>query len=179
MTSSADVPMTLIGYSWGAWLGFLFASKYPELLSKLILVSAGVIESKYNPDLMNTRLKRLNQHDRKEAKRLFSIIQSDSSNNKVLSQFGKLMTIADSSCYCPSDVESVIVNMSTHQAIWAEATRLRNSNEFMNCASKITTPVVAIHGDYDPHPVDGVKKPLSELLPNLKMIILTNCGHTP
>ncbi|ASB50265.1 alpha/beta fold hydrolase [Alkalitalea saponilacus] len=41
ITLCADLPITLIGHSWGAWLGFLFASKYPDLVKKLILISAG------------------------------------------------------------------------------------------------------------------------------------------
>jgi pimeloyl-ACP methyl ester carboxylesterase len=44
ITLYADLPITLIGYSWGAWLGFLFASRYPDLLKKLILVSAGPLK---------------------------------------------------------------------------------------------------------------------------------------
>lgn len=32
LTFSADVPVILIGYSWGAWLGFLFASRFPNLV---------------------------------------------------------------------------------------------------------------------------------------------------
>jgi pimeloyl-ACP methyl ester carboxylesterase len=39
--------------------------------------------------------------------------------------------------------------------------------------------VVAIHGDYDPHPFQGVKKPLSGILKDFRFILLKNCGHTP
>jgi pimeloyl-ACP methyl ester carboxylesterase len=39
--------------------------------------------------------------------------------------------------------------------------------------------VVAIHGDYDPHPAEGVQKPLSAILENFRFILLKNCGHKP
>jgi pimeloyl-ACP methyl ester carboxylesterase len=179
LTLYADLPAILIGYSWGAWLGFLFASRYPNLLKKLILISSGAFESKYNKDLMNIRLNRLNQQDRKEAERLISIINSDNSDNETLRSFGILMSIADSFDYLPLSNDSVDLNLTIYQSVWTEASRLRDTYELINCADKIECPVVAIHGDYDPHPIDGVEKPLSNKLNDFKMIRIEKCGHTP
>jgi len=39
--------------------------------------------------------------------------------------------------------------------------------------------VVAIHGDYDPHPPEGVKRPLAKVLRDFQFILLKNCGHLP
>ena len=39
--------------------------------------------------------------------------------------------------------------------------------------------MVAIHGDYDSHPAEGVEKPLSAILNDFRFIILGNCGHKP
>jgi pimeloyl-ACP methyl ester carboxylesterase len=39
--------------------------------------------------------------------------------------------------------------------------------------------VVAIHGDFDPHPAEGVKEPLAKAIENFRFILLKNCGHTP
>jgi pimeloyl-ACP methyl ester carboxylesterase len=179
VTLYADLPVTLIGFSWGAWLGFLFASRYPDLLKKLILVSAAAFENEYNIDLTHTRLNRLNQHYRLEAERLISIINLGKSDNDILKKFGKLMSIADSYDYMPSDNDSVDFNIVIYQAVWADASKLRDTKALINCANLITIPVVAIHGDYDTHPVEGVEKPLSERIPDFKMITIKNCGHTP
>lgn len=35
------------------------------------------------------------------------------------------------------------------------------------------------HGDYDPHPSEGVRKPLSAVLSEFRFVLLENCGHTP
>jgi pimeloyl-ACP methyl ester carboxylesterase len=179
LTSSADLPVILIGYSWGAWLGFLFASRYPVLLKKLILISSGAFESKYNNDLISIRLNRLSQQDRKEAARLISIINSDNSDDDTLKRFGKLMSIADSCDYISADNDNVNLDLAIYKSVWEEASRLRETNELINCAEKIKCPVVAIHGDYDSHPIDGVEKPLSAKLSNFKMIRIKKCGHTP
>jgi pimeloyl-ACP methyl ester carboxylesterase len=39
--------------------------------------------------------------------------------------------------------------------------------------------VVAIHGDYDPHPFEGVQQPLSLVISDFRFILLKNCGHYP
>src|ERR1051326_1805009 len=36
-----DLPITLVGYSWGAMLSYIFTSRYPSFVKKLILVSSG------------------------------------------------------------------------------------------------------------------------------------------
>ena len=46
-----DMPITLIGHSWGAWLVVFVAARYPQLVKKLILVSSGPNE---NSDSLNT-----------------------------------------------------------------------------------------------------------------------------
>lgn len=179
LTLSADTPLTLIGYSWGAWLGILFAARYPDLVRKLILIGSGAFEEKYNKNLMNIRLDRLNQHDRKEAKRLISIIGSANSDNETLRNFGRLMSIADSFDYIPGNNDSIDIDMQVYQSVWAEASELRKTEGLINCADKIECPVVAFHGDYDPHPLEGVEKPLSARLNKFKMVRIEKCGHIP
>ena len=39
--------------------------------------------------------------------------------------------------------------------------------------------MVAIHGDYDPHPWSGVTEPLTRVLKDFRFILLENCGHYP
>ncbi len=179
LTESADVPVILVGHSWGVWLGFLFACRYPKFVSKLILIGAGAFESKYNQDLMDIRLSRLSAQDRKEAERLISEIESGSCNNEVMKAFGHLMTMADSYDYDENVQDTVVLDMEVYQSVWAEASKLRDSNELVRCADGIRCPVVAIHGEYDSHPADGVEKPLSERLSDFKMIRLEKCGHVP
>ena len=179
LISSAELPVILIGYSWGAWLGFLFASRYPDLLKKLILIASGAFDSEYNHDLMNIRLNRLTPQNKKEAERLILLLNSGNPDNEILRHFGKLMTIADSYGSLPEDDDSVKIDMSIYRPVWAEASRLRDTNELLNCADRISCPVVAIHGIYDSHPIAGVEKPLSAKLDDFRMIGIEKCGHTP
>ncbi len=55
LMSHAALPAVLIGHSWGAWLSYLFASKYPQMVSKIILIGCGAFESKYLSKMNSTR----------------------------------------------------------------------------------------------------------------------------
>ena len=39
--------------------------------------------------------------------------------------------------------------------------------------------VAAIHDDYDPHPLAGVREPLSANLMGFRIIEIKQCGHKP
>ena len=53
----------------------------------------------------------------------------------------------------------------------------RKSGNLLQLGKQIICPVVAIHGDYDPHPAEGVKDPLSRILKNFRLVTLKDCGR--
>jgi pimeloyl-ACP methyl ester carboxylesterase len=46
LENEGGLPVTLIGFSWGAWLSFIVAARYPTIIKKLILVGSGPYEEK-------------------------------------------------------------------------------------------------------------------------------------
>ncbi|MGB9939451.1 alpha/beta fold hydrolase [Methanosarcina sp.] len=63
--------------------------------------------------------------------------------------------------------------------MWEEASELRSCGKLLELGKEICCPVVAIHGDYDPHPFEGVKEPLFRNLKDFRFILLEKCGHRP
>jgi pimeloyl-ACP methyl ester carboxylesterase len=49
----------------------------------------------------------------------------------------------------------------------------------LECAKRIKCPVVAIHGDFDSHPVEGVVRPLEGKVTSFRWYVIENCGHYP
>ena len=47
LEESGDIPVTLIGSSWGAMLSFIFTARFPAFTKKLVLIGSGVFEEKY------------------------------------------------------------------------------------------------------------------------------------
>ena len=67
LEKNGDLPVTLIGFSWGAMLCFIFTAQYPLFVKKLILIGSGAYEEKYAADITKTRLSRLSEEERVEA----------------------------------------------------------------------------------------------------------------
>jgi len=181
LENNADFPVTLIGFSWGAWLSFIFATKYPAFAKKLILIGSGPFEEKYASTIQQTRLSRLSEEERTQVESLLEILDNPSAGDKktALARFGALFSKADA--YDPILQESDVTDcdVGAFQGVWREASELRKSGKLLELAGRIKCPVAAIHGDYDPHPAEGVNKPLSATLKNFRFILLENCGHKP
>ncbi|UCH52037.1 MAG: alpha/beta hydrolase [Chloroflexota bacterium] len=175
------IPIILVGFSWGAWLSFIFAAQYPALVRELILVGSGGFEEKYAVNIMETRLSRLSEKERAEVLLLMEDLENvDIADKNVrLARFGELIFKADS--YNPStyNSEGLECQYDIYQSVWEQAAELRSSGKLLELGSKIQCPVVAIHGDYDPHPSEGVKDPLSHTLKDFRFILLEKCGHHP
>ncbi len=162
-------PVTLVGFSWGAMLGFIVSARLPALVKKLIMVSSGPFTEKYAANLMPTRSSRLSTNEKEELLSLMESLDNPFTEDKdrIFARFGALMSRADSFKPFPHDNDILEFQYDIYQKIWAEARKMRMTGELLNLGKRIRCPVVAIHGDYDPHPADGVKVPLTGVLKDL------------
>ncbi len=173
----ADLPVVLVGHSWGAWLVFIVAARYPALAAEVVLVGSGPLEERYAAGILKTRLSRVEEHDRAEARALLENLQ-DGGTEADLARLGELLSTADDFDPLPGDEECEF-RPDIFRQVWGEAERLRRSGDLLEIAGTIRCPVVAIHGDYDPHPAEGVTEPLCRVLADFRFILLEECGHTP
>ena len=181
LEENGSLPMTLIGHSWGAWLIFILTAQYSSLAKKLILIGSCPFEEKYTSRLMETRLSRLNEEEEKEVLSLMEVLNSSETENDstTMTKLGKLMNKTDTYDPLPDNSETLDCQQEVFQKVWPEANELRKSGKLLELGKQIICPVVAIHGEYDPHPAEGVKGPLSDTLRDFRFIALENCGHEP
>lgn len=177
----AGLPVALVGFSWGAWLAWIFAAEYPGLVSRLVLVSSGPFTSDYAAAILPARLARLNASERAEAEALLEAISNPGSpaDDATLARVGALFERADAYDPLPGAQNPVEVNLKIYNGVWPAAVELRRSGKLLALADHIHCPVVAIHGEDDPHPVEGVAAPLAPLLANFTLLSLPHCGHHP
>ncbi len=175
------LPVTLIGFSWGAMLSFIFAARHPSFVGRLVLIGSGPYEERYAAGIMDTRLGRLDDDQRKEALSLMAALDDPAVGDKdtSLARLGELMSRADSYDPLPHDSEILECRYDIYRSVWQQLAELRSSGKLLGLGKKIRCPVVAIHGDYDPHPSAGVKAPLSRVLEDFRFILLEECGHCP
>ncbi len=176
-----QLPMMLIGHSWGAWLGLIFAARHPSYVKKLILVGSGPLEEKYTPKIAETRVRRLDGEEKRKLLALESALNDPGVKDKdtVFARFGELMARVDSYDPLPGEEEKIEFREDINRSVWREAAQLRRSGELLRIAMQVQCPVVAIHGDYDPHPAEGVEIPLKKAAKGFRFILLEDCGHEP
>ena len=97
LEENGDIPLTLIGFSWGAWLSFIVAAKYPAIVKKLILIGSGGFEEKYAVRTQETRLNRLSENERTEFKSLIRILgdPAEAGKDESLARLGELVSKVD------------------------------------------------------------------------------------
>jgi pimeloyl-ACP methyl ester carboxylesterase len=187
LQENTDLSVVLVGFSWGAWLSFIVAARYPALIKKLILVGSGPYEHHYVDRITETRMGRLTEDERAEYHSIIQNLGDPTSTGKAenFARLGQLAAKTDR--YDPLDVEFKKPEIDTStdgggnqfHAVLKEAQEMRKSGALLVLADQIQCPVVALHGDYDPHPAEGVQEPLSARIKDFSFISLEHCGHKP
>jgi pimeloyl-ACP methyl ester carboxylesterase len=181
LEETGEAPVVLIGHSWGAMLGFIFTARNPALIRKLILVSSAVFEEEYAAGITMTRLSRLTAEERSAVQALSRSLAGTAGEdrNETFRQIGEYIFKADSFDPLPYEDPVIEYQYDVFESVWTEAEELRGSGGLLALAENIQCPVAAIHGDYDPHPAEGVSRPLSRVLDDFEFILLERCGHRP
>jgi len=184
LESECSGPAVLAGFSWGAWLSLILAARYPALVKKLVLISSGPFEEKYAHSVSERRFARLSAAGRAEAGELLKLLEDPRASGRS-GAFKRLEEIlSGTDAYDPEPVKrgmagNLIMDVDIFQKVWKDAAEFRRGGGLIECAARVKCPVTAIHGDYDPHPADGVRVPLNAAVKDFKFILLKECGHRP
>ena len=181
ISRNAEIPVVLAGHSWGAWLSLLYAARFNEKVKKLILLSSGPFDPGYAVDIINIRVQRLSDENKK---RLFRLIErlnepDEKNKNELFRKVGELIYMADSFDPVPRKNPDIKYDYDMYLRVWNESQALREAGGLLNAVTRINCPVVAIHGDYDPHPAEGVNEPFAAHLKDFQFHLIRNCGHHP
>jgi pimeloyl-ACP methyl ester carboxylesterase len=177
---NADVPVTIIGHSYGAWFATLFADKYPLDIRKLILVSSGPFKNENAKNIMDTRFERLSEEERENARNYMDIIfnKKEGDKKEALTKFGTLMTKTDS-YELIEEKPKTKVDFDLFDTLSKEISDLRYDEKLLDSLEKVEIPIVFIQGNYDPHPADKLKETVEKHGNNTKFYLLKKCGHYP
>ncbi len=177
--NDGDDPIYLIGHSWGAWLTLLFSAEYPKIVEKTIIIGSGPLEDEYASEVTKNRRERLDTQELREFEGLMRELSRNDDSKGLDERFKELLTKTD--YYDPIEHENDFIEFKpkVYKKVWTEAESLRREGKLMERIKGIKNRVVAIHGDHDPHPYEGVKEPLSRALDDSEFMLLERCGHYP
>ncbi len=97
----------------------------------------------------------------------------------LMNEMGRIYTKADAYDPLTLDTEGLDAQYEILVRVWSDAETLRASGELLALGKHIACPVLALHGDYDPHPAAGVREPLSSVVRDFRFVLLAHCGHLP
>ena len=163
-------------------LALFLASRYPKLVNKLILVGSAVFDATNSAKIEAVRLERLDDkaHSRLDEIKAALFNAGPKERGELFAEWGSLFSGTDK--YDPIDAqdETLEVQHNIFQKVWPEFMELRDTpGHLKNEFSKIKIPTVVIHGDYDPHPIEGIKLFLVECISDIRFHLLAKCGHYP
>ncbi len=182
LTTSADIPVTLIGSSWGAVLALFLAARTPHLVRKLILIGSAVYDAENSSRIEGIRMGRLDDGRRKRYAEIMTEIETASAKDRqrLMSEWGEMLF--DTDVYDPTTVNLEIIEIQNDifAGVWSDFVALRDRPGYlMGEFLKIKAPTVVIHGNYDPHPIEGIRPFLENCLPHVRFYLLPRCGHYP
>ena len=176
-----DLPAIIIGWSHGSGLSCLLASRYPGIVRKLIVIGTTPFDEKYQAEITRNRLLRLSEEERAEFLSLAEIIQNSANEDRsvTMPRLFQLVSRTESYASLPYKDEVLEYQPDIMISIGQEWRRLLDSSELMKIIPDIKCPVVAIHGDYDVNPAEGVREQFSKVIKDFRFILLEKCGHYP
>jgi len=180
LAENADFPVTLIGSSWGAVLALLTAARNNIEFGKLVLIGSAVFDAECSARIGDIRKGRLNEKQRRRLDEIKSRINDSEVNGRIAEVWGELSFYTDTYDPITDDLEVIEVQYDLSARVWSEFKALRDRPGYLKSEfSKINIPTVVIHGDYDPHPIEGIRPFLESCLKNIRFYILPKCGHYP
>jgi pimeloyl-ACP methyl ester carboxylesterase len=182
LTPAVRWPVVLVGHSWGAVLGYLFAAQHPELVERLVLVASAPFDERSGAATLATRRSRLTDEERRDADAARGILEdpmaSEPERRAAMARVDELFTRADAWDPVTLDVGALEDLSDVYAGVWTAVRALRASGELLALGARIRCPVLAIHGDHDPHPADGVRL-LDSVVADFRFVVLERCGHLP
>src|SRR5262245_48496373 len=90
-------PVVVLGFSWGAWLSYIVAARYPALVRKLLLVASGPFDERYVAQLDKTRAQRLTAQAQAEWQAVSTALRDPGTEDKdaLLARLGVLASMTD------------------------------------------------------------------------------------
>jgi len=155
------------GHSWGGGWLIDFASRYPKRVSKLILIDSSGLNQREHlvwefmkmPVVGEFVFKLINAYAIRKG-------LEDSFHNKIL--------------VTPDMVFHIQNPLQKPENRRAQLGYSRNANwqKIRSCLAHIRQPVLIIWGKYDRYIPVGCGRRMAELIPNARLVILENCGHS-
>jgi pimeloyl-ACP methyl ester carboxylesterase len=164
----------LVGESWGAMLALAYASEYPSEAGAIVLIGCGTFDKKSRSVGVKIREERIAKHIAKYPE--FSDDLNLELNDRIMKWHEMTDTYKALSSPTPGHIE---FDEKGFTETWNDMLRCQENGLYPAAFSRIISPVLMLHGSYDPHPGRMTRDQLKNFIPQLEYREFDKCGHQP
>lgn len=170
----------IVGHSWGAMLALAYAAAHPDTAGPIVLVGCGTFDP-----VARARMKAIfaERTDSAMKGRLEHLVEEYPNPGDQLIQrhelTEKLYTYAPIAKAERDEGPTEPFDIRAHDETWGDMIRLQEAGIYPAGFAAITSPVLMLHGAYDPHPGQMIRASLLPHLPHLEYREWEQCGHYP
>lgn len=175
----------IIGHSWGAILGYIFAAKFPQKIGKLIMISSGALTKQHHEEAMIARFSSISQEENSKMEILYKKLDASSGQEEIaifreLAKFLETIEVSAPVDNIYERIKTLYYDLNCYKSINIEYKNLLNTKQMETLGTKITCPVSVIHGKNDPYSYTDLQSFLYKTLSTKTVFyLLDNCGHWP
>ncbi len=174
-----DSPVAIVGHSWGAMLALCYAAEHPATAGPIVLVGCGTFDQSSRRMMQEIIEERMDDDLRQRIRRLSA--DATDPAEKFMQTFKLTRHIFDYDPIGPyaEKEESEPFDLKAYDETWSDMQRLQEQGIYPDAFAAINSPVLMMHGQYDPHPGRMIRDSLLPVLPQLEYCEFERCGHSP
>ncbi len=177
--------LTLLGHSWGAAVVALYAIRYPDHLSRIIIVG-GLPLQKYQLTEAFTQMEaKRDSNTLKRMRELRAARLADPGNSEVCTAYYTLWFQPfygnhNSANHSKGDFCAGTLESRRNKMLSVDKFTMASLGEWdwRSPLSQVKSPALVIHGTMDPLPLSGAKA-WNSILSNSQLLLLDGVGHFP
>ncbi|MFH1756403.1 MAG: alpha/beta hydrolase [Candidatus Latescibacterota bacterium] len=170
----------LVGESWGAMLALAYVAEYPVHTGRIVLIGCGTFDTVSRGKMNSILEERMDEGLRKQLAAIADEYSDPAVRLQKKYELTRHLYLYDSDGMPHDDVGAADpFDVNANKETWDDMIRLQDDGLYPAAFSVIQSPLLMIHGEYDPHPGEMIRDSLLLHLPQLEYHQLKRCGHSP
>ncbi len=174
-----DARPALLGESWGAMLALAYAAAHPEGIGPIVLIGCGTFDAASRTHMRATLEQRLDDDLRRRLDHLSVEYPDLGERLRKRNELTESLYLFDPIAVEQTAEEALPFDVQAHTETWEDMLRLQEEGVYPKAFTAIHSPVLMLHGTYDPHPGPLIRASLEPYLPQLEYRAWERCGHHP
>ena len=169
----------LVGESWGAMLALAYAAAHPGSAGPLVLIGCGTFDAAARDAMRATLHERTDDDLRRRLGCLEREFSDPGERLEKRYELTRTLYVVDLVAADEKDGETGPFDVRAHTETWEDVLRLQDEGVHPAAFAVIESPVLMLHGAYDPHPGQMIRESLEPYVPQLEYREWERCGHSP